>query len=213
MKYVIGASAGLAFLLGLYAWSLSGHPSYINYPPRGGRIVAFGDSLTQGVGAPDGEGFVAQISKRLGIPIENAGVSGDTTRDALKRVNVILAQNPDIVLVEFGGNDRLQGISEQEVFDNLRTLIGDIQRSGAFVILLGVRGGIASDPWSGDFQWLADESHTLYIPDILREILRDPALLSDEAHPNSEGYTRIADRITPILGSVVAEIKLPVEHP
>lgn len=80
-----------------------------NYPPREGPIIAFGDSLTQGVGATRGQDVVSQLERKAGVSIVNAGVSGDTTQDALDRLQRdVLSRDPSVVIVWLGGNDILQ---------------------------------------------------------------------------------------------------------
>ena len=82
--------------------------SITNYPPRSGPIIAFGDSVTAGVGASAGNDYVSQLERLAGVSIVNAGVSGDTTRDALARLNSdVLSRNPSVVLLWIGGNDVL----------------------------------------------------------------------------------------------------------
>lgn len=79
-----------------------------NYPAGSGSIVAFGDSLTEGVGATSGNDYVSQLERLSGESIINAGVRGDTTRSALERVDSdVLSEDPSIVIVWLGGNDVL----------------------------------------------------------------------------------------------------------
>ncbi|MCA9361645.1 hypothetical protein KC845_03770 [Candidatus Kaiserbacteria bacterium] len=83
--------------------------SIINYPPQNGPVIALGDSLTEGVGASGGRDYVSQLSGKIGQEIINAGVSGDTTRDASQRLQSdVLSKNPSVVIVWLGGNDILQ---------------------------------------------------------------------------------------------------------
>lgn len=80
-----------------------------NYPVARGNIIALGDSLTAGVGATAGRDYVSQLEDLLSITIENEGLSGDTTRDALLRLdNDVIAKDPEVVIVWLGGNDILQ---------------------------------------------------------------------------------------------------------
>src|SRR3989338_9885010 len=94
-----------------------------NYPPRGGGIVAFGDSLVFGVGATEGHDFVSLLGGMIGEPIENLGVSGDTTLSGLARLDKVVEKHPRIVLLLLGGNDYLRKISREETFRNLETII------------------------------------------------------------------------------------------
>lgn len=186
----------------------------INFPPKGPVIVAFGDSLTEGVGAstPD-NGYVGVLERRLGITIVNRGVSGNTTADALARIDEdITALHPNIVIVLLGGNDYLKKIPQQETFANLSQIIKKVQSEGAVVILLGVRGGLLHDKFSDDFQALAKATGSLYVPNVLDGVLGNSKLMSDEVHPNDAGYMKIADKIAATLDGVVLSTPAPQTH-
>jgi lysophospholipase L1-like esterase len=80
-----------------------------NLPTNNGPIIAFGDSITFGIGASNGEDYVSELEDRLGVNIINAGVSGDTTRDALERLeDDVLDRNPSAVIIFLGGNDEIR---------------------------------------------------------------------------------------------------------
>lgn len=176
-----------------------------NYPPHGTNIIALGDSLTSGVGASTKEtNYVGVLEKRLNITIRNAGVPGNTTRDALLRLDRdVLIFKPNIVIVFLGGNDVLQQIPSTETFGNLKRIIGEIQASGAVVILIGVPSGLMGDKNADEFKTLADKTGSLYVENALQGIIGNPKLLFDEVHPNDAGYMRVADKIAPILEGLV----------
>ncbi len=184
------------------------HP-IVNFPPKGTTIIALGDSLTKGMGASAPEyGYVPILEKRLGITIINKGVSGNTTSDALLRLDTdVLTQHPDIVIILLGGNDYLQKVPPEETFANLRTIITRIQSRGAVVFLVGIRGGILKDHFSDGFTKLADETGSVFVPNVLENIIDNPKLMSDEIHPNDAGYLKVADKITPLLEGLVASVK------
>jgi len=171
-----------------------------NYPPRGRAIVAFGDSLVFGQGAPQGKDFPSELGRRLGKPIINAGMIGDTTESALKRLtNDVLAKNPRIVIILLGGNDILQGKSPTVAIENLKKIILIIQRKRAAVILVGVQGGLFTDRLRDGFHNLADETKVAFVPNVLRGIIGNIFLLSNPVHPNEKGYQLVADRIFPAV--------------
>ncbi len=92
------------------------------------RIVAFGDSLTAGLGVPVEESYPSRLQRRIdaaGYPyrVINAGVSGDTTAGALRRLNWCLKSQPSIVIIELGANDGLRGKSVDHISENLRQII------------------------------------------------------------------------------------------
>jgi len=172
-----------------------------NFPARGSHIIALGDSLTSGVGASSPErGYVGHLEKRLGVIIENRGVSGNTTRDGLERLKSdVLDANPDIVMILLGGNDYLRRIPESETFANLRIIITEIHKTGAVVLLVGIRGGLLADKFADNFESLATETGSAFVPNVLDSILGDPKLMSDQIHPNDLGYERITDKLAPTL--------------
>ena len=130
--------------------SLSEQYPITNFPPRGTKIIAFGDSLTAGFGASSPEnGYIPVLERHFNITIINEAVSGNTTADALVRLDSdVLSQHPDIVLVLLGSNDYLRQEPREDTFKNLRTIITRIQKDGAVVILLGARGGILHDTFA-----------------------------------------------------------------
>lgn len=182
-------------IAGLAVWNLLGGPSYANYPPREGPIVAFGDSLVQGVGATEGNDFVSRVSRGLNEPIVNLGVSGDTTRDGLARVDEAVARHPSIVLILLGGNDYLKRIPREETFQNLRTIVKKFQDDGALTVVLGVRGGLLSDNYADGYERLAKDTRSVYVSDVLRNLIGNRQYMSDQIHPNDQGYAAIAERV------------------
>ena len=169
-------------------------------------VVSFGDSLTRGYGTPPGKNFVTFLSEVTKIPIINSGKTGDTTSDALIRLNQdALDYRPDIVLVLLGGNDFLAGYSEEVVRANLQTIVRKIKQSGSKVILVGVYNSI-SPQYEKVFEKLVrDEKADGYVPNILGGILFRKDLLYDTLHPNERGHEIIADRILPVLEKVLRE--------
>src|SRR5262245_20556793 len=112
-------------------------------PISDGPLVVFlGDSLTAGYGLGGEQAYPALVEKRLqeqGIPIHvlNAGVSGDTTAGGLARLDWLLSQKPDVVVVGLGGNDGLRGLPLEQAERNLREIVRRSKAAGARVLLLG----------------------------------------------------------------------------
>ncbi len=172
-----------------------------NYPSSGTDIIAYGDSLVQGVGAtaPD-KNFVSLLSAQLGQPIVNLGVSGNTTADGVQRLPELDAYKPKVVLVLLSGNDRLRQIPQAQTLANLSTIIENIQNRGAVVILLGVRGDFfGGGGFGSELKSLAESRKAVYIPDVLDGLFGNNAYMSDLIHPNDAGYAKIAGRIYPVL--------------
>lgn len=191
---------GIIVLTGVALWYFTKREKITNDPPKGHTIIAFGDSLTYGVGASPGNDYVSVLSQRIGAPIINAGRSGDTTREALGRLEEdVLARDPKVVIVLLGGNDVLRQVPVEETVQNLETIIDRIHGTGAAVILVGIRGGLFRGAFREVFAQLAKEKHTAYVPDILDDVWNDRHKMSDPIHPNDEGYRIMAERLAPVL--------------
>src|SRR3989344_5860503 len=102
-------------------------------------VLAFGDSLVRGYGIPPGKNFVTYLSEYTGIPIINAGKTGDTTAEALMRLqSEVLDKKPDVVFVLLGGNDYFNGFPKEVTKFNLKVIIEKIKKINAKIILLGI---------------------------------------------------------------------------
>lgn len=178
------------------------------------EILAFGDSLTAGLGLPPNEAFPARLQARLksegiDVRIVNAGVSGDTTTDGLARLDWALADKPDFVILALGANDMLRGIDPQIVHANLDKMIDKIQASGAKILLLGMRSSPDWGPqYERDFDAIYPElakAHGLALyPFFLEGVAMNPALNQpDGIHPNERGVATMVDHIAPLVAKMV----------
>ncbi|MGC8119926.1 arylesterase [Marinobacter sp. VGCF2001] len=181
-------------------------------PPRyqplapGSVVLAFGDSVTHGTGAGKGEDFPSLLRKSTGWKVVNAGVPGDTAREARGRIEGLLQKHePDLVIVELGGNDFLRRQPASQVKAHLREIITAVRQSGALPVLVavpefsvfGASVGSLSD--SPIYHELAEEERILLIGDIFSEVLSDEDLRADRIHPNARGYRKMADGIAAAL--------------
>ena len=158
-------------------------------------IICFGDSLTYGTGASQGMDYPAQLSQMLNRPVFNAGVPGDTTGRALKRLERdVISKSPGIVLITLGGNDLKNGVSKDTAFRNLRQIVESIQKQGAKVIVGGLKFPLRDRGYGKGFEELADQTGAVLIPDIFEGIMGNRKLMSDPIHPNDAGYKIIAQR-------------------
>ncbi len=188
---IIGALVVIAVILFFFF-----KPQHItNSPPKNSTIIAFGDSLVQGIGSTEGHDFVSVLGNKLRRPIENLGISGETSEQGLNRVDAVMAKNPGTVLVLFGGNDYLRKVPQEETFRNLKTIITKLQGSGAMVVLLGIRGGLLGNKFKASFKKLAGETGVVYVPDVLDGLFGNDKYMSDSVHPNDLGYGIIAEKI------------------
>lgn len=158
-------------------------------------IICFGNSLTYGTGAGKGMDYPSQLSKLINTPVINAGVPGDTTGRALRRLERdVISKNPDIVLITLGGNDLKNGVSKDSAFRNLREIVESIQAQGADVIIGGLRFPLRDRGYGKGYQELANQTGAVLIPDIFEGIMGNRKLMSDPIHPNDAGYKVIAKR-------------------
>ena len=193
MKIKISLGIFLIFSLGLHS-SCSSRES--GSQAKGENIICFGNSITQGAGATQGNDYPSLLAKKINRTVINAGVNGNTTDDALSRIETdVLERDPRLVIIEFSGNDFLQGIPNQRTFSNLDKLVALIQEKHAFVVLVEVAAGHFGDEYLSGFKKIAKKRRVLLIPNILEGIMTNPTLKSDEIHPNDEGYRLIAERI------------------
>jgi acyl-CoA thioesterase-1 len=158
-------------------------------------IICFGDSLTYGNGAGEGRDYPSQLSTMIGKPVVNAGVPGDTTARALKRLDSdVLSKSPDLVLITLGGNDLKNGVAKELAFNNLRKIVESIQHAGAKVIIGGLRFPLQDRGFGSAYRQLAEDTGAVLIPDIYKDIMGNRKLMSDPIHPNGDGYKIMAER-------------------
>jgi acyl-CoA thioesterase-1 len=180
----------------------------------GPLVVFLGDSLTAGYGLREEEAYPALLAARLrteGKPVKvvNAGISGDTTAGGLARLDWLLSQNPDVVVVELGANDGLRGLSLEETGQNLDGIIRRCLQAGAKVLLLGMQippsyGVEYSGGFATLFGELAESHRITLMPFLLEGVAADPKLnQADGIHPNAVGHRRLAVGVQPYLEEVL----------
>jgi acyl-CoA thioesterase-1 len=182
-------------------------------------IAALGDSLTQGYGLPEEEGFVPQLERWLrenGAPeavVVNAGVSGDTTAGGLARVEWALTDEVDAVIVALGGNDLLRGIDPAASRANLDGILAAIGARGLPVLLAGLPAPGNYGPeykaaFDEMFPALAEAHGAVLYPSFLAALGDDldgarDLMQPDGIHPSAEGVAAIVADIGPdVLGLV-----------
>ncbi|MGA1865190.1 MAG: arylesterase [bacterium] len=189
----IAVVIGFISVIIIIAYSLMPHEYKIkNSIPSGETIICFGDSLTYGTGAKKGMDYPSQLSGMIGMPVHNEGVPGDTTSDALRRIDDVMKKNPRIVLLTLGGNDLKNGVPKETAFENLQVIIEKIQEKGALVIIGGIDLPFFGKGFGDAYELIARKTGSILIPNIFDGILGHPDLMSDSIHPNSAGYTIMA---------------------
>lgn len=200
--------AGIICTAGAVLFFLRGRTDYANFPPSAsGPWVAFGDSLTEGFGASEGNNYPAVLGRKLGVTIQNLGKGGETTGDGANRVEEVAKLAPRVVLLCFGGNDSLNQESRTQTFVNLARMIDRLHQEGSFLVLIGIRSASLRDRNEKYFAKLAGEKRVLYVPDMLRGLAFKPVYMSDAIHPNDAGYQRIAERLEKKLRPLMPKLR------
>ncbi|MBV0933710.1 GDSL-type esterase/lipase family protein [Marinobacterium weihaiense] len=156
-------------------------------------ILAFGDSLTVGVGSTEDNSYPAVLGRLSGRQVVSAGVSGEVSAQGRQRLSQVLAQvKPDLLVLLHGGNDILRNRSAAELQDNLEAMIKMAHDVDVPVVLLGVpEKKLFSDAAPLYFE-LAERHDLVFIEDLLSGLLRDSSMKSDAVHLNAQGYRALA---------------------
>lgn len=181
------------------------------------NILFFGNSLTAAYGLTPEEGFAGLVQQKinaleLDYKVVNAGLSGETTKGGLERIDWILEQNEiDIFFLELGGNDGLRGIATEASYENLEGIIKKVKAKNPDVSI--VLAGMEAPPNMGDdftskfrkmYPDLAKKYQTALIPFLLDQVGGIPELnLPDGIHPNVEGHKIVAENIWKVLGPLL----------
>lgn len=203
VKYILVFILLITTFLGL--WFLVFRDDNVKKASREGPVIFLGDSLTAGVGAGEGEDFPSLIAKEVNLEnVINAGVSGDTSANALARLQKdVLDLRPSLVIVLLGGNDFLKNVPIEETVSNVDEIIRQISYIDSSVILVHLRNNPLNDKYKAPALEIATKYQTVLVTDILKGILGNSSLLSDTIHPNAAGYKLIADRIAPSVKKVL----------
>jgi acyl-CoA thioesterase-1 len=168
------------------------------------RIVAFGDSNTYGYGVARKNAYPAKLeralrAKRYKAKVINAGINGDTTEGALKRLEWTVLENTDITIVEFGTNDRRAGRSAKGIRANLDLIVRRLRLFGSEVLLVSYRGA--------DLAALAEKHNALYfkwdVPRKARYYVRG----NPGNHLNARGYDVIVARMLPQIEMLIRRLR------
>ena len=174
------------------------------------RILAFGDSLFAGFGLAPGDGFTAQLQRalradRYDVQVINGSVSGDTSADGVSRLGWSLADNPDLVLLELGGNDVLRGLDPERTRSNLDAMLSQLQAGHYKTVLVGMLAPRNLGPdYAAKFDPIYPDLAKKYgvplYPFVLDGVALDPKLTQpDGIHPNPQGVAIIVARILPLI--------------
>jgi acyl-CoA thioesterase I len=185
-------------------------PSNAAARPEERVLVAFGDSLTAGLGVSPEETYPARLQEKLLLSgyryrVINAGVSGDTTAGGLRRVEWVLKSKPDVVIVELGANDGLRGLNLTQTRTNLEQIIQRLLAGGAKVVLAGMKlppnyGADYTKAFQSMYADLAKRYDVQFIPFFLDGVAAKADYnQADGIHPTGAGYAVIVGKMWPIL--------------
>lgn len=209
----------IVVFLGLIAMqSLNPSVSLANQNAVSGQslnVVGFGDSLMSGFELPVQDSFPAQLEKALkdkgvNVTVANAGVAGETTTDAVSRLDWSVPEGTDMVILEFGANDALRGISPEISEKNLAEIIEKLKQRKVQVILAGMlappnMGGDYEEKFNAIFPRLAEKYNVPLYPFFMEGVAAEKSLqLEDGMHPNTEGVAKMVAGFMPLMERTIA---------
>lgn len=180
-------------------------------------LLVFGDSLSAAYGIREDQGWVTLLARRiadqgLAWRVVNTSVSGETSAGGLSRLPAALAAHqPDLVILELGGNDGLRGLPLKALRSNLDAMIDLAKESGAEVLLAGIQippnyGPRYTEPFFALFHDLAEQQETAFLPFLLEGIAdRSELMQGDGIHPRASAQGMILDNVWSVLQPMLSE--------
>jgi len=173
-------------------------------------LVCFGDSLTAGHGTDPGQSYPDYLQADLeargySYRVVNAGISGNTTKDGVERLDDVVALKPYAVVVEFGGNDGLRGVPIENSRANLDKIVATLKASGAKVALAGITlppnyGSDYVNQFNATYTLLAKKYHVPLLPFILRGAYGVNGMMqSDQVHATAAGNKIVAENVLSLV--------------
>jgi acyl-CoA thioesterase-1 len=176
------------------------------FAANGPVLVCFGDSITAGYGLQPGQSYPDYLQAKLDehgyhYKVSNQGTSGATTKDAVASLPSILRLHPEIVIVEFGGNDGLRGLPTDATRKNLDTVLTTLEGAHIKILLAGITlppdyGPDYIHAFEQVFRDLAEKHHADFVPMIYKDLIHIPnTIQQDGIHPTAKGSSLLADTI------------------
>lgn len=177
-------------------------------------VVCFGDSLTAGYGVDADESYPTRLQADLDhdgyrYRVVNMGISGETTKDGLSRVDRVLAVKPAVVLVEFGGNDGLRGIPVANSRANLDAIVARLQTAGIKVMLAGITlppqfSAAYIKDFDQTYSLIAKKYSVPLYPFLLKDVYGVAGSIQpDGIHPTAQGCRQVAKNIAGFIEPVL----------
>jgi acyl-CoA thioesterase-1 len=165
-------------------------------------VLAFGDSLTYGTGAPGSESYPAILERAIGRKVVNAGIPGETSALGLQRLPAVLEEvKPRLLILCHAGNDFLRRLDERQAAHNVKAMVQLARDRGIPVVLLATPKPGLPPSIPSFYGEIATELGVPFEEGVLRTVLFDNGLKSDMVHPNAKGYARIAAAVESVLRS------------
>ncbi len=177
-----------------------------------------GDSISAGYGIQREQSWVERLRERLaGLPgpwqVVNASVSGETPGGGLaRRPDALAAHDPELVIIELGGNDGLRGYPIARIRDNLDRMVGLVRDSGGVPLVVGMEippnyGPRYTRAFRGVFAEVAERYDAPLVPFLLEQVALQPALMqSDGIHPTAEAQPLLLDTVWPYLEPLLDQV-------
>lgn len=170
------------------------------------EVIAFGDSLTEGLGSEDLKGYVGYLEEYTGVPIFNQGVRRDTTTDLLARIDRdVLEHHPRVVIMTIGGNDLIHVTPYETILHNLESLFKKLTDAGITVIFAEVTDNTLFKKYNQQVKSLADRYGVVYIPRTMEHVFWNLRSKFDPLHPDDRGYVTMGERMLPVVQKVFEE--------
>jgi acyl-CoA thioesterase-1 len=176
------------------------------------KVVVFGDSISAAYGLEVNKGWVAKLQQKLDqqakgkYTVINASLSGETTTGGVVRLSKILQQHqPQIFILELGGNDGLRGQPPALMAKNLATMIEQAKQQKAKVLLLGMKippnyGKAYNQAFESVFASIAAKEKVAFVPFFLEGAAGEEALMqADGIHPNAQAQDKLLQNVWPLL--------------
>jgi len=197
---LLGTTVKAAFIILLLTISGCSDQTELKYIPPEGVILAFGDSLTQGVGSSAGGDYPAQLQQLIGRTVINAGISGELSAEGLQRLPALLQQHqPNLLILLEGGNDILRNLDQAKLKRNLALMISLAQQQHIEVVLVAVPEKKLFSDSAPLYRELAEEYALVWESEIIANLLRSPQYKADVVHFNNQGYQALSQRLASLL--------------
>lgn len=200
------------FIVSFLLLILSGPAFGANRP----LLVCFGDSITAGYGLQPDQAYPAALQRQLdksgyAYRVENEGTSGATSKDAVANLRTIVQLHPDVVIVEFGGNDGLRGLPPEQTRRNLDKILQTLQAAHIKILLAGITlppnyGPDYIHAFEANYRELAAKYHVAFVPMIYKDLVHVPGTIqADGIHPTAKGSELIAETLLPVLRPLLGQ--------